>query len=193
MTGKYVELCHRYLYEQLHDEQWHPLEPLLVQMMRWVPPGVAMRRTKGERQANRKRREQAGTPISTASPAASWHATDLMLRVGARRVAWDIVGATKGPYETKQQADGTALVRLLRTPAVIRGDRNRAEQLRPAFDGLADHFTAVGLPDAAEQIQLTAHEFGFHLRTCPADCSLTRRTSEALRRVKINDSEENDE
>lgn len=190
-TAGYTELAHRYLYEQLRDGDWHPMEPLLRQVARWVPPGIALRRVERERVTQRERyvRRRGGDPPSRARQAGE-DDRRVMIASGQRRIARDLVKAAsqnntkqRSAYEVKKDQDGVYLMRMVALPWVIRGDQARAVLLRPAFDSLAGTLAAHGLPEMVREAQLTAHEFGFHLATCSPNCSLTARTNEALERM----------
>lgn len=187
----YTELAHRYLYEQLNDGEWHPMEPLLRQVARWVPPGQALRRVERERVTQRERyvRNRGFEPPRRARQAGE-DDRRIMIESGQRRIARDLVKAAcqnstkqRSAYEVKKDANGRYLMRMTAVPWVIRGDQARATQLRPAFESLAATLAAHGLPAMVRQAQLTAHEFGFHLSTCSPHCSLTARTNEALERM----------
>lgn len=190
-TAGYTELAHRYLYEQLADGSWHPMEPLLRQVARWVPPGQALRRVERDRVTQRERYVR-GRGVEPPRRARQVGEDDrrTMIETGQRRIARDLVKAAsqnstkqRSAYEVKKDANGRYLMRMVTVPWVIRGDQSRAGQLRPAFESLAATLAANRLPAMVRQVQLTAHEFGFHLSTCSPHCSLTARTNEALERM----------
>lgn len=167
MTPSYQDQIHRYLSEELADGDWHLLEPLVAAASRLVPPGLALRR----RERDRLRKKQT-TVVKVVS-------NDEAIRRGSRRVVRDdVLGARPDlPYEIRRNDDGSSDIRMIKLPGVVRGDRAREQALRGTLDGLADHFTAAGLTYAAEQVQLAAHEIGFHLNTCPDGCRLVRVSS----------------
>lgn len=164
MTPSFQDQIHRYLAEELADGDWHPLEPILAMTTRLVPPGLALRR----RERNRLRKKQTDVVHVVSSEEA--------IRRGARRVVRDDVLGRRPdrPYDIRINDDGSSDIKMTKLPGVVRGDRLREQQLRGTLDGLADHFTAAGLAYAAEQVQLAAHEVGFHLNSCPSGCRLVR-------------------
>lgn len=166
MTGggpEWKTRIYRYMAEDLADGEWHYLEPLLALVGRLVPPGRALR----AREADRLRKSRDGArPVSHED----------MIRRGARRVVRDeMLGVRPDrPFEIRVNDDGVSQIRMIKLPAAIRGDRRREQYLRAPFDGLADHFKAMGLTYAMSEVQASAHELGFHLTTCPEDCRLVR-------------------
>jgi hypothetical protein len=162
-------LFHRRLHELIGDGQWHDVEPVIRDLTKLVPPGVAIRYN----ERNRRKAGGAG-PEQRVRPIAPEDA----IRAGARGLINATIGVTNGSYELRWD-NYTRQVRQVREPRQVATDRRNAERLRPAFNGLAEHFKQLDMDYASEQIQLTAHEFGFHLSSCPPDCSLVRLTKTA--------------
>jgi len=163
-----VTLIHRRLSELLGDGQWHDAEPVIRDLSKLVPPGVAVRRNERARRKSKYDRgpEKRKRPITA----------EAAVRSGARMVVRAVLATTRGskqgPYETRWLPEGVQQVRIHHKPQAIISDERRAEWLRPAFNALAAHFHQLGMDEARDQVRLTAHEYGFHVASCPQGCSL---------------------
>lgn len=171
------ELYHRRIYELLRDGKWHDLDPIIADVGQLVPPGMAIRRAEESRRGS-SQYDSRGLKAEEVGPRKRPRTTEQLIRFGRRAIVYPILSPKHeaGPFERRDLADGRRQVRMVRKSRFIIADELRAEKLRPPFSALAATFAAQGHDYAAEQVQLTAHEYGFHLSSCPADCSLVRLT-----------------
>jgi hypothetical protein len=155
------DLMVRRMWELTRGGGWHDIEDLYPDLGRFIPPGYAIRRNERDMKLNRRKR---GSDVD--APRHRGHDPFDRARSGRRTLVRETLASS-----SVIERDGDK-VRLTGKPSVIRGDERRARVLRPPLDALASELLAMGVPRAADQVRLTAHEFGIHLTMCPEGCEL---------------------
>lgn len=151
-------------WELLGDTDWHDLEPVLQNLMRLVPPGVALREHEKARALDRAGRERRrGAPPDQARAHPHPTSRESRQRTGARKVVRDFLRSASGgksaaAFERRTRDGGVRQIRMLRPMRASRADplaaiRDRLDLenqlLRGQVKALADYLASLGHGDAA--------------------------------------------
>lgn len=158
------EVLHRRAVELLEGKGWVDLEPVLRELIKLVPPGIAMRKTEDDRVRN----------VGSPKPRVRYQDTEDLVRTGARAYIRSTVLKVEA-YEMRWLNDRLQQIQLVYLPRSVRGDRMRGQVILPVLNQLVRGFLNESHKEAAHQVQLAAHEEGLHLAYCRPGCTLGTR------------------
>lgn len=126
-TELLLKLC-----DVLGDQQWHPLEAVVAEAGKVIPPGIAMRRTERERKySGPEQRVKAREP-------------ERLIQLGKASIVKEVLYGAN--FERKHEGD-RILVRMATLPQRVRYERSRllVDRLLASHDAIGEVF-ADGVP-----------------------------------------------